>query len=247
MAGTLFQDNLSPYLTLVEGSAPSAPAAGDRRIYVLSSDHLVYLKDSSSAVVALMSNPMTTAGDTMYGGASGLPTRLAGGTSGYVLTSNGATSAPSWQAAAGGSSGLLAVHAYGPASAAIYTTTSTSMADVDATNMAVTFTAPASGNVLVRLSAWADVTPTNQDEYWGLRESTTNLTGSMGIIMRAQNPAPQAFVTYTVYLTGVSGGSHTYKWSFGTSAGGGTARIVAGDGSAIAKFAPAIMEVWAAP
>lgn len=45
-----------------------------------------------------LTNPMTTAGDVIYGGASGLPTRLAGGTSGYALTSNGATSAPSWQA-----------------------------------------------------------------------------------------------------------------------------------------------------
>jgi hypothetical protein len=50
-----------------------------------------------------MTNPMTTAGDIIYGGTSGTPTRLAGGTSGYVLTSNGATSAPSWQAATGGS------------------------------------------------------------------------------------------------------------------------------------------------
>lgn len=44
-----------------------------------------------------MPNPMTTAGDIVYGAASGVPTRLAGGTSGYCLTSNGATSAPSWQ------------------------------------------------------------------------------------------------------------------------------------------------------
>lgn len=50
-----------------------------------------------------MTNPMTTAGDIIYGGASGTPTRLAGGTSTYVLTSNGATSAPSWQAGGGSS------------------------------------------------------------------------------------------------------------------------------------------------
>jgi hypothetical protein len=50
-----------------------------------------------------LTNPMTTAGDIIYGGSSGTPTRLAGSTSGYVLTSNGATSAPSWQAATGGS------------------------------------------------------------------------------------------------------------------------------------------------
>jgi len=59
------------------------------------------LPSSSST---LMSNPMTTANDLIYGGTSGAPTRLAIGTSGYVLTSNGSSSAPSWQAASGGTS-----------------------------------------------------------------------------------------------------------------------------------------------
>jgi hypothetical protein len=45
-------------------------------------------------------SPMTTGGDLIYGGASGTGTRLANGTSGYVLTSNGGTAAPSWQAGA---------------------------------------------------------------------------------------------------------------------------------------------------
>ena len=43
-----------------------------------------------------MTNPMTTGGDVIYGGASGTPTRLANGTSGQVLTSAGGTSAPTW-------------------------------------------------------------------------------------------------------------------------------------------------------
>jgi hypothetical protein len=51
----------------------------------------------------LMVNPMTTGGDIVYGGASGVPTRLANGTAGQVLTSNGTTLAPSWQAAGSGS------------------------------------------------------------------------------------------------------------------------------------------------
>lgn len=44
-------------------------------------------------------SPMTTGGDLIYGGASGTGTRLANGTSGQVLTSNGTTTAPSWQSA----------------------------------------------------------------------------------------------------------------------------------------------------
>lgn len=50
----------------------------------------------TGGVLTAMSNPMTTGGDIIYGGASGVPTRLANGTSGQVLTSAGGTSAPSW-------------------------------------------------------------------------------------------------------------------------------------------------------
>lgn len=53
-------------------------------------------------------NPMTTAGDIIIGGTSGAATRLAAGaTSGHVLTSNGPGVAPSYQAAAGGTSVLV--------------------------------------------------------------------------------------------------------------------------------------------
>ena len=45
---------------------------------------------------------VTTAGDMTYASAANQMARIAGGTAAYVLTSNGATSAPSWQAAAGG-------------------------------------------------------------------------------------------------------------------------------------------------
>lgn len=41
-------------------------------------------------------SPMTTGGDLIYGGASGVATRLANGTAGQVLQSNGTTLAPTW-------------------------------------------------------------------------------------------------------------------------------------------------------
>ncbi len=44
----------------------------------------------------------TTAGDMAYASAANQMARIAGGTSSYVLTSNGTSVAPSWQAAAGG-------------------------------------------------------------------------------------------------------------------------------------------------
>lgn len=47
-------------------------------------------------------SPMTTGGDIIYGGASGTATRLANGTVGQVLQSNGTTTAPSWVSLVGG-------------------------------------------------------------------------------------------------------------------------------------------------
>ena len=46
-----------------------------------------------------LTNPMTTAGDIIYGGASGAPTRLAKGTDGQVLTLE--SGLPSWATASG--------------------------------------------------------------------------------------------------------------------------------------------------
>lgn len=46
------------------------------------------------------SNPMTTGGDIMAGGALGSPTRIANGSSGNLLTSQGGTSLPVWAAPA---------------------------------------------------------------------------------------------------------------------------------------------------
>lgn len=43
-----------------------------------------------------INNPMTTGGDTIYGGSGGTPTRLANGNPGQVLTSQGSTVAPIW-------------------------------------------------------------------------------------------------------------------------------------------------------
>ena len=55
------------------------------------------------ADVPLMSNPMTTQGDIVTGGASGASGRLAIGTAAQVLTVNAGATAPEWAAATGGS------------------------------------------------------------------------------------------------------------------------------------------------
>jgi hypothetical protein len=140
----------------------------------------------------------------------------------------------------GGTSPLLAVH---QSTAGDASTSSTSFVDADATNLAVTFTAPASGNVIVTCSAVMspDSGGANNGALaaWGLRESTSNITpanmyAARSVIVSAI--ANYLFISMRFYLTGVSAGSHTYKWSHKVSAG--TTVIVAGAAS------PALMEVW---
>lgn len=133
---------------------------------------------------------------------------------------------------------LLGVKQYSPAQT-IFSTAGTSLSDVDATNMAVTFSAPASGKVLVRLSAYTDMNSGAGEGYWGLRESTTNL-----VYWRMMRGALQEnYLSAATHLTGLSAGSHTYKWAFGVDSG--TIRIIAGPGNAMSTFPGATMEVWA--
>lgn len=56
----------------------------------------------ANTVSSGMTNPMTTAGDIIYGGSSGAATRLAKGTAGQVLTMNSGATAPEWQTPSGG-------------------------------------------------------------------------------------------------------------------------------------------------
>lgn len=54
----------------------------------------------TNLLASKMANPMTTGADLIYGGASGVATRLANGTDGQVLTSTGTTTAPAWETVA---------------------------------------------------------------------------------------------------------------------------------------------------
>ncbi len=149
------------------------------------------------------------------------------------------------ETALGATSAATELLAYKKTTSGDVTTTSTTLADADATNLAVTFTAPASTNVLVRLSARCAVTAGNVGDYvsWGVRESTTDVAGSAGntIVMRI-DVAPATRVTYqwvsiAFVITGISAGSHTYKWSHAAIAAS-TVGIGAN------ANCPAIMEVW---
>ena len=115
-------------------------------------------------------------------------------------------------AAAGGggaSTAHLAVKAYAPGSdTSVGTTTSTTFVDLDATNAAITFTAPASGNVIVRLTGLQS--GSGGPYFWGLREASSNIGTPVRI---GDGSVAGSGAVATFYLTGISSGSHTYKWS----------------------------------
>lgn len=160
------------------------------------------------------------------------------------LDGTGAYTVPS--GVVGGSGGLLALISYSPAVQAVYGTTSSTLADVDATNLAVTFTAPASGKVLIRLTAYCDIAAVggNPFGYWSLREGAANIAGAGGAIVRTDSSTAgdDGVRSMAFLLTGISAGSHTYKWSYANSNNSTLFRIIAAAGGA--AIGAAVMEVW---
>lgn len=80
--------SLSAASTLPNNTLATTQSAGDNSTKVATTAYV----DASN--VGQMTNPMTTSGDIIYGGASGVPTRLAKSTDGQVLTLSGGV--PTW-------------------------------------------------------------------------------------------------------------------------------------------------------
>ncbi len=148
-----------------------------------------------------------------------------------------------FRAEAGAAGALLASKYYKPATQQNPSTASTTLVDVDATNLAVTFTAPASGKVIVRLQAGCYNTG-NYGQF-GVREGTTNI--AVGRVNANNAAGPTAVRSFLI--TGISAGSHTYKFAFSAGGSGGTMNLYyQTDDPAVASasIGPASIEVWAA-
>jgi hypothetical protein len=133
-----------------------------------------------------------------------------------VGSANNGTTIVGQSAGGGGGGSVPTVLEYTPGSTATYTI-GASGADVDATNLAVTFTAPASGKVLVTVAAAFCPNSLSNIFYFGLREGATDLAYqrvSNGATLPLRDAAE-------FYLTGITGGSHTYKFAAGGSTTGG--------------------------
>jgi hypothetical protein len=103
MANTKGSDNPFPSILIVEGTEPTAPSAGQQRLYIDSTTHLLKLTNSSGAdsnVGGGLTDPMTTRGDIIVRNASNVTARLGRGSASQVLTSDGTDVA--WAAAGSG-------------------------------------------------------------------------------------------------------------------------------------------------
>jgi hypothetical protein len=158
----------------------------------------------------------------------------------YDIDDTGAVVGPFGTGSGGASGGILASTVYDPGTLAAYTTASTTLADVDATNLAVTFTAPPSGKVLIRLTATCQTSGDGATLDWSLRVGSTD-AGSIWRVAATVNVEARSVPLTIAGLT--PGTSYTYKWSYRrTDASGTNVTIYAGAGAG-----PATMEVHALP
>lgn len=239
-----------------DGTTAASHSAGTTNVtHVLSAAEV---DDTSDHIYNTTRNDHTqyvqgvTAGDTSItiGGTSQNPT-VALPTSGVAagtynsVTVNGKGIVTA--GASGSSSGLLAIVRYNPATGVKASTTSTTPVAVDATNLTISFTAPASGKVLVRLNAIAGLTSNADLGYWGLlQHSTTNLVGDLEAVVSSTAEAFRA--TAPIYLTGLTAGqTYQYDWAHAAQSGATMSTDYGGANSTGANnFGPAIMEVWSA-
>jgi hypothetical protein len=159
----------------------------------------------------------------------------------------GATGAtgPTGPIGPGGGSGLLAALQYNPTANTEVTTTSQTPVDVDATNLSVTFSAPSSGRVLVRLTAIPrGASGGSPSAAWCLRDGSSVVANSKGDMTSSLSNERMSLVTLVTGLT--SGNSYTYKWGHALNNGSGTVAIRYGGNDAIGCHGPAVMEVWSA-
>lgn len=140
-------------------------------------------------------------------------------------------------AVVGSGGGPLASKEYSNASA--YTTSSATLVDIDATNLALTFTVPASGVVLVRIEM--SIEPgTGSTVHLGLRESTSTVKAA-GIMHSSVNNHQRR--TFTWRVSGLTpGASKTYKFAWASF--GSSQTIMVTPNNANPPPAPIVMEVW---
>lgn len=228
---------------IMSGVAASRPAAGTagRLYFATDTGGGTLYRDNGSSwdqvglglTDVVLKSLGTTKGDLIAFSTSGTPVRVGVGSDTQVLTADSSASAGVKWAAASGASGssLLAVAGYNPGTG-VNVGAGTSFADVDATNLAVAFTFPPSGQVVVKMSAYGYAS--GGALYWNLRSATGDVTDTFQQILFNV----ELRGTYSCLVTG--SGTVTYKWGQRKSGGAAETRMGGADSG------QAIMEVWSA-
>lgn len=114
---------------------------------------------------------------------------------------------------------LLGETTYDPATIASYPTTSATLENVDATNLAVTFTVPPSGEVLVEVAALVYPNELGTGISFGVRDGSGVVAGSTDA--RVANGLTQLRGMFRQVVSGLTAGS-SLTWYFAHKRDGGT-------------------------
>jgi hypothetical protein len=168
-----------------------------------------------------------------------------------TLTDNGGGSVTVTTGGGGGGGGCLGAISYSSGSDSVWqTTSSSSSADIDATNAAMTITVPASGKFLVTIQVLYQNTVSAGVFYLDVRTGSTVIgsaavqaSGSSGVLFGGNFAENHPVM---ILCTGQTPGSLAIKAGFRISAG--TANVYANDaaGGAGHVYGPFVMAAWAA-
>lgn len=150
----------------------------------------------------------------------------------------------------GGGSSLLASHQYAPGTIATYSVASSTIAALDTTNLTISFTAPASGNVLVVLQASGKSTTAGEPLAWTLfLHGGSVIQADIVPVSLSSLANTYTSATASFLITGLTpGNSYQYDWAAGMISASVTMGVqgVTSSTFSATNAGPAIMEVWSA-
>jgi hypothetical protein len=230
----------------IVGTGSSASTA------TISSGNIVDKRAMLQLSPALVESTFTAPGQMYLGTGAGTGELLSPGTQSQVLGIVGGSASVGYM-----TNGMLLSRAqYAPTTASVIAVmaAATGLTFLNA-NLVTTFEAPASGNVLVRMSAFCyGGAAASTSVIFGIVSSTASpgtLVGTSGLAWRTPTAIPNADGAYNsmpILVTGLTAGT-SYTWYFAASYSGTQPSIIAQGGSTnttVPTGAPAIIEVYAA-
>jgi hypothetical protein len=144
--------------------------------------------------------------------------------------------------------GLLSRVSYAPSVLASDAVTGTTPTALDTTNLTISFVAPASGDVLVRLSGRVATATAGDSAIWCLLDHTAHTL--VGVLLPVNDYTQLIECSAAQLITGLSPGT-TYQYDWAMAAGASVAVTLYVQGATTVATgtsigSPATMEVWAA-